>query len=68
MSTKISRYENIKAEIVNGELVIRINIHENEVDCQPSASGKTVVVATTGGAMKVVGSPLLLNLTLYRKP
>lgn len=68
MVDKISRYDNVRTEVANGEVLIRINIRENEVDVQPSASGKTMVIATTGGAMRLNGTPLKLNLTLYRKP
>jgi len=67
MDGKISRYENVKTNVANGKLTIEINIRENEVDVQPSASNKTLVIATTGGALKISGTPLVLNLTLYRK-
>lgn len=68
MASKISRYENIATTVENGTLVIRINIDETKVDAQPSKSGKTLVVATTGGAKPVGDTPLRLNLTLYRYP
>jgi len=64
----IDRYENVQATVEGDEVVIRCNINENEVDAQPSKSGKTVVLATSGGAIRVPGTELKLNLTLYRKP
>jgi len=64
----IDRYENVQATVEGNEVVIRCNINENEVDAQPSKSGKTVVLATSGGAIRVPGTELKLNLTLYRKP
>jgi len=67
MNGKISRYENVKTQVANGKLTIEINIRENEVDVQPSQSAKTLVIATTGGALSISGTPLKLNLTLYRK-
>lgn len=69
MSDKIDRYDNIEASIEGGVLTLRIVVNETKVNVQPSKSGKTLVVATTGGAMRVPGSMALkLNLTLYRKP
>ena len=62
----ISRYENVKVEVKDGKLVIECNLDEDEVDVQPSGSGKTMVIATTGGATRIGG--MSLNLTLYRKP
>jgi len=47
-------------------LTLRIETDETKVQVTPSASGKTMVIATTGGAQKIEG--LSLNLTLYRKP
>jgi hypothetical protein len=68
MSEKIDRYDNWTVEIAEGVLSIYINVDESEVDVQPSQSGKTLVIATTGGAKRVPNSPLRLNLTVYRKP
>ena len=66
--SKLNRYENVQVEAKDGKLVITCVIDEAQVDVQPSASGKTLVLATTGGAQIVPGSALKLNLTLYRKP
>jgi len=68
MTDKISRYDNVMTKIADGVLTITILVDETEVDVQPSKSGKTVVLATTGGARKIEHSPLRLNLTVYRKP
>jgi hypothetical protein len=62
----ISRYDNVKTEIKDGKLYIEVNLNEDEVDVQPSVSGKTMVIATTGGAQRV--GDMKLNLTLYRSP
>ena len=61
----ISRYDNVSTQLHDDTLTITINLDESQVDAQPSKSGKTVVLATTGGAINVVGYKL--NLTLYRK-
>ena len=63
---KISRYDNVQMDIQDQKLVITVDLDETEVDVQPSASGKTLVIATTGGAQKVNG--MSVNLTVYRKP
>ena len=68
MADKIDRYENVQVAIEGDELVIRCNISEDQVDAQPSASGKTLVLATSGGALRIPDTALKLNLTLYRKP
>lgn len=68
MAEKIDRYENVQVALADGKLTIICNVNEDEVDVQPSQSGKTLVIATTGGAMRIAGSELRLNLTLYRKP
>ena len=63
---KISRYDNAEISIKDNTMTITINLDETQVDAGPSASGKTIVIATTGGAQKVNG--LSVNLTVYRKP
>jgi len=67
MATKIDRYQNVKVTVEGDELVIRCNINEAMVDVQPSASGKTFVLATSGGAVHVPGTQIKVNLTVYRK-
>ena len=65
MATKIDRYDNVKVSKDGSKLIIEIETDKEKVDAQPSGSGKSVVLATTGGARQVDG--LRLNLTLYRK-
>lgn len=59
----------MKAEIVNGELVVRIPVNDPP---RPSASGKTLIVATSGGnkatAAIVNGQPVVIGLNAYIKP
>lgn len=59
-------YSNVNSHMEGTTLVIEVETDENEVDVRPSKSGKTMVVATTGGAQKVNG--LRVNLTVYRYP
>lgn len=65
---KIDRYDNCEMSVTDGILTVKIVVDESKVDVQPSSSGKTLVVATSGGAVKVNGTVLKLNFTLYRKP
>ena len=55
-------------EIKNGELIIRIQMQEP----RPSASGKTLVVATTSGNVvttaQVNGKAVIVGLNAYIKP
>ncbi len=55
----------MKAEIKGGKLVIEIDVHEPT----PSASGKTLVVASTQGnkatAAQVNGKPVIIGLNAY---
>ena len=67
MTGKIDRYQNVKVAIEGDELVIRCNINEDQVDVQKSASGKTFVIATSGGAVRVPDTEIKVNLTVYRK-
>jgi hypothetical protein len=62
---RISSYSNINVAMEDTTLVIRIETDERKISVKPSrSSGKTMVIATTGGAMVVDGYNL--NLTLYR--
>ena len=57
----------MKATIKNGVLIIEIPMH----DPRPSASGKTMVVASTSGNVQttaeVDGHPLVIGLNAYYK-
>jgi len=63
----VSRYDNVNVSVEGSEVVIRCRVED--VQAAPSASGKTMVFATTGGARAVpVGDGVMqLNLTLYQK-
>lgn len=54
--------------IVNGKLVIEMDLDKPH----PSASGKTMIVATTSGnivtSATVQGRPVILGLNAYIKP
>ena len=63
---KISRYGNFTVEQVGTKIVVTIETDEEKVDVQLSKSGKSLVIATTGGAHKLPDERIL-NLTLYRK-
>ena len=65
---KIDRYDNCEMKVKDGVLTVKMVVDETKVDVQPSGSGKTLVIATSGGAVKVNGTPLKFNFTLYRKP
>ena len=58
----------MKAQIKNGKLVITIDMQ----DPTPSASGKTLVVATSRGnketSLQVDGQPLTVGVNAYIKP
>jgi hypothetical protein len=58
----------MKVTIENNELVIRIEM----VEPRPSASGKTLVVATSSGnqttTAMVQGKPVVIGLNAYIKP
>ena len=57
----------MKAEIKNGNLIITIPMQQP----RPSASGKTMVVASTSGNVQttaeVDGHPLVIGLNAYYK-
>lgn len=58
----------MKTEIVDNNLVITIPISQ---DPQPSASGKTLIVASSGGNKEttclVNGKPIVVGLNAYIK-
>lgn len=58
----------IKTEIKNNTLIISIPLQEPT----PSASGKTLVVASTHGNMattaKIEGKPVIIGVNAYIKP
>ncbi len=62
---KISRYQNVNIEMNGTKLVITMETDPEKVEYERSGTGKTLVVATTGGAQKV--GNLSVNLTVYTK-
>lgn len=56
----------MKATIENGELVLRIAVNDPP---RPSKSGKTLIVATSGGNVattaEVNGKPVVVGLNAY---
>ena len=66
---KISRYENVDISYneVLGHVTIECSLGE-DVDAQPSASGKTLVYSTTGGMAPIPGAPgFQVNFTVCKK-
>ena len=57
----------MEAKIENNELVIRIPLEKPK----PSSSGKTLIVASTGGnvqtSIEINGKPVFLGLNAYIK-
>ncbi len=62
---KISRYSNVQMKMEGTKLVIEVETSTEKVECERSASGKSMVIATTGGAQKI--GNLSVNLTVYTK-
>ena len=56
--------ENIEANIENGTLTLRINLTKR---LRRSSSGKSTIIATTGGNIAIPGTPAVLGLNLYTK-
>ena len=53
----------IEYEVKDGKLILSIDIeHEGE----PSKSGKSIVIGSTRGNMKIPGTELKLGLNLYK--
>jgi hypothetical protein len=63
-----SEGRNMKAEIINGNLVLTLPLQKPA----PSATGKTLVVATSHGNQKsevtVQGKPVHIGVNAYIKP
>lgn len=67
MVGKINRYGNYNIRVDGTTLIIEIETDPAKVDMQPSSSGKSLVISTTGGAKhpEGMGPDVKLNLTLY---
>lgn len=55
---------NIACEVKGDELIIRINLADRH---GPSASGKTIIVASSSGNQKIPGTEVTLGLNAYVK-
>ena len=58
--------ENVKIEVSGTKVIVTLETDPGKVQIAPSATRKSDVYATTGGAC-TVGDGFKLNLTLYRK-
>jgi hypothetical protein len=57
--------QNVKMEVKGNKLMIECDLTK---DCGVSKSGKSVIIATTGGNVEVPGKPeVILGLNLYTK-
>ena len=66
MSSKIDTRNNVRTTIEGTTLVIRVELDPTKVELVPSASGKTRIIATTGGGKKL-DDGTTINLSVYRK-
>ena len=65
MAEKVSPYSNVSTSVEGGKLIITCDLDPRRVDMSPSKSGKSNVLATTGGAV-MVANGTKLNLTVYQ--
>jgi len=57
--------KNVEMRIEHGKLIITVDLTK---ELGPSASGKSVIIATTGGNVDVSGAPeTKIGLNVYRK-
>lgn len=66
MDSKIDSRQNIRTRFEGTKLVIEIETDSDLVQFAPSGSGKSMVIASSGGAITLEDGSLL-NFTLYRK-
>jgi hypothetical protein len=60
--------ENVVVKMEGSVLHIMVETDQKKVSATPSASGKTVTLATTGGYQwGVAGSDVVVNLTVSRR-
>ena len=58
--------QNAKMEVVKGELVIRVPLAKQ---VGPSKSGKTILIATSGGSVEVPGQEgTFVGLNVFKYP
>jgi len=57
--------KNVEMKVEHGKLIVTVDLAK---DLGPSASGKSVMIATTEGNMDVPGEPdVKIGLNVYRK-
>lgn len=57
--------KNCEMKVVNGKLVITVDLSKEH---GPSSSGKTTIVATSGGSIEIAGHPgVKLGLNVFKK-
>ncbi len=56
--------ENIKVEVKGDEAIITIKLSHRG---RPSSSGKSIIVASTGGNVAIPGTQVILGLNAYIK-
>ena len=57
--------QNIKTSVKNNKLLITIDLGKKG---KPSASGKTIVIASTRGNKAIEGTDVTMGLNLYKYP
>jgi len=55
--------QNVQMQVTGDKLTITIDLSKSQ---GPSKSGKSEIIATTGGNASVPGKPFKLGLNLYR--
>ena len=57
--------KNCEMKVVNGKLVITLDLSK---EFGPSSSGKTTIVASSGGSVEIPGHPgMKLGLNVFKK-
>lgn len=55
--------QNIKAEVKGKKLVIEVDLDR---DLGPSRSGKTILIATSAGNVRITGTDAFIGLNVYK--
>ena len=66
-ASRISSRENVKVTLEGTRILIEIETDPAKVETVPSGSGKSIVIASTGGNRPLPGTDLVMGLNLYRK-
>jgi ABC-type cobalamin/Fe3+-siderophores transport system ATPase subunit len=57
--------KNIDVKVKGNQLTITVDLSK---EFGPSASGKTIIIASTEGNQKIEGTVAVLGMNVYRKP